>query len=53
MVTAVLHLNRLWSVPLKRILLTSKQISTATGQVPDPDRLERAREAAAFFCEHT
>ncbi len=27
--------------------------AAATGVIPQPERVERAREAAAFFCEHT
>lgn len=34
-------------------LATLKTLSAVTVAKPDPDRLERAREAAAFFCEHT
>ncbi|MCF7838254.1 MAG: hypothetical protein K9N49_06455, partial [Candidatus Marinimicrobia bacterium] len=32
---------------------TLKSLAEATGVEPPQDRLERAREAAAFFCEHT
>jgi len=34
-------------------LVTLKSLSAATGIVPPSDRIERARDAAAFFCEHT
>ncbi|MHB9131240.1 MAG: glycoside hydrolase family 38 N-terminal domain-containing protein [Armatimonadota bacterium] len=34
-------------------LLTLNALATATGLLPPADRLERVREAAAFFCEHT
>jgi alpha-mannosidase len=34
-------------------LVTLKSLTAATGAAPLPDRVERAREAAAFFCEHT
>jgi alpha-mannosidase len=34
-------------------LTTLKSLSAATGQAAPADRTERAREAAAFFCEHT
>ncbi len=34
-------------------LVTLTSLAGATGVEPPPDRLERAREAAAFFCEHT
>jgi hypothetical protein len=34
-------------------LITLQSLAAATGAAPPPDRIERAREAAAFFCEHT
>jgi hypothetical protein len=34
-------------------LTVLKSLSEATGVVPMADRVNRAREAAAFFCEHT
>ncbi len=34
-------------------LATLKTLSAATSQKPPTDRIERAREAASFFCEHT
>jgi len=34
-------------------LVTLKSLASATGVVPPADRIERGREAAAFFCEHT
>ena len=34
-------------------LVTLKSLAAATGQAPPDARVQRAREAAAFFCEHT
>ena len=34
-------------------LVTLRALSAATGQPASADRVARAREAAAFFCEHT
>jgi len=34
-------------------LMTLNALTVATGWKPSPDRVEKARDAAAFFCEHT
>lgn len=34
-------------------LVTLDALAAATGRPPPADRVERARDAAAFFCEHT
>jgi alpha-mannosidase len=34
-------------------LVTLQSLAAATGHQPAADRVERAREATAFFCEHT